>query len=185
MDENRSRWAIIKEKIGSLEPRQILIPLIILIVLIGVIVGISNYSKNKEANTPPQLEVTSPQQQGTPTESDKAQINGQTDPNATVTVNDKEVPVAPSGSFNTEIPLNEGDNNIRISAVSEAGISSSYNLSINRAAKIAESPTAGADLSKSGPETLFIPEISALSLAVVGWRASKKKLTNTRKKIAQ
>lgn len=183
--DGRSRWENFRERLSHLEARDLIVPFIILLVVIGTIVGIVNYSRRRAEQEPPTIEVTTPNE-GSTTEEDRITVTGKTDPDSTVSVNDRSVDVGEDGGFSTEVSLSAGDNKVRIVATNEIGKSSEAEISVTRLEKPTPTPTAGGgsivagpDLSRSGPETLWIPEISALSLAAASWYGSRKKLSSS------
>ena len=86
--------------------------------------------ESKESNTihitykkdPPKLDVTSPQPNSVYTGEDKeVRIEGNTDNDAILTINDRLVPVDGKGYFSLSYKLSDGDNKIKIVAKDTAG----------------------------------------------------------------
>lgn len=74
------------------------------------------------SNTSPSLEITSPKDNASYFDKDKEiSVEGKTDQNCIVTVNNHMAIVNDDGSFSTMISLNEGDNTLRIVSQNEAG----------------------------------------------------------------
>lgn len=72
--------------------------------------------------SPPSLEVTSPAPNATITgDQNKVDVSGKAEEESTVTVNDRFVVVQSDGSFFYTVPLNEGDNVLKVIASDAAG----------------------------------------------------------------
>lgn len=175
------------ETTSRFEPKSLIIPLIIIVLVIGTVIGILNYLGKRRTADAPDLLITTPADQEV-VETENVLIEGNTDEKATVKINGAEVEVDnDNGRFSKEVTLNEGENTIGIIA-EKNGKSSEATLHVTRRGivetpqPITKQPIAGADLSNSGPENYFIPEISALSFAGAGWYASKKKLAKSIRK---
>ncbi|MBI2029107.1 hypothetical protein HYT02_01690 [Candidatus Gottesmanbacteria bacterium] len=80
-------------------------------------------------NVPPQLEITKPQT-NTTTRDKQLTIEGKTDKNTDITVNDRFVYTDPNGNFNINFTLSTGENNIIIKAIDIAGNTSQKELKI-------------------------------------------------------
>jgi bacillopeptidase F len=82
----------------------------------------SNIVSITYANTPPKLVVSDPADNST-VNGDTASVvvNGTTDDNITVTINDRMVVVKSDDSFSYTFPLNDGDNTLKIVATDAAG----------------------------------------------------------------
>lgn len=63
-------------------------------------------------------------------------IRGATDPHATVTIDQKEIPVQSDGSFQTKVPLTKGVNTIRVEAANQLGDKSTENVVVTRKERI-------------------------------------------------
>lgn len=73
-------------------------------------------------NEKPSLDINEPEDGKTIQGGDKKiRVAGKTDPGMKVFVNDTQVIVARDGNFNTDLPLNEGDNIISVKAIDSAG----------------------------------------------------------------
>ena len=77
----------------------------------------------KFSDQPPALDITQPQDKANiqGKQNQKLTIEGKTDPQVQVTVNDRLIFVKDDGSFSTVQQLNEGDNNFTVKAVDDAG----------------------------------------------------------------
>ena len=74
------------------------------------------------SNEKPKLEVSEPSDNLTITGGDKkVKVSGSTGPNNSITINGSRVIVNQDGSFSQILDINEGDNNLVISAVSSTG----------------------------------------------------------------
>lgn len=80
-------------------------------------------------NNPPQLEITKPQT-NTTTREKQLTIEGKTDKNTDITINDRFVYSDPNGNFNITYTLSTGENNIIIKAIDIAGNTSQKELKI-------------------------------------------------------
>ncbi len=81
---------------------------------------------------PPILEISTPEDNATVTgESNLVKIEGKTEEDTTITVNDRLVVVGRDGAFSYEYPLNQGDNILKVTATDMAG----NQTSVERAVK--------------------------------------------------
>lgn len=177
----------VMEGSNGFEPKMLIVPLIIIVIVIGTVIGIANYINNRKATETPNVEIMAPAD-GDVVETETVLIEGKTDDEARIYINGKEVSVDDkTGNFSKEVNLTEGDNSIGIVAESKSGKRSEATIRVTKTAIFkpqnqSVQPVAGADLTTSGPENYFLPEISALSLVGAGWYASKKKLAKTIKR---
>lgn len=189
----------LNEKIKSIEPKKLILPVIILILFIGTIIGIINYQQKAKQEKAPKIEISKPQQNAI---LDDAQIvvEGKTSPGAKVSVDSKEATADSKGQFALEAPLKEGENNLNITAVSKDGKKSTSTLKVVRATKQPAQPApstsqpqavaqpqpvaevADSNLSSSGPENFWIPEAMSLSAIGAAWAMSRKKFSEAIKK---
>ncbi len=73
-------------------------------------------------NAAPKLEITKPEDGNSFSGENKdIQVEGKTDPENSVTINDRWVIVSQDGSFNAQYTLTDGENNLKIKAVNPAG----------------------------------------------------------------
>lgn len=171
----------------DLDPKALIWPLIILLIVAGTIWGIINYFNNRKTTVEPTVELTTPVD-GESYDTEKITVQGKTNSTKVeVSINGNNVSVAKDGAFSTEVPLKSGTNTIGIVATTTDGKKAERNVTVYRkdASVVNDTsvnPTAGADLSNSGPETLWIPEASMLALAAAGYYGSKKRLKETIKK---
>ena len=99
--------------------------------LIYAITKIDSNTSNKSReftvsyiNEPPKLEITSPPESSVITQDKDITIEGNTDENVEVNINDRFVYVSPNGFFNSTYRLNEGENTIVVTATDPVGNSS-------------------------------------------------------------
>lgn len=193
-----------KNRLASIQPKQLVLPLIIFILFVGSVVGVINYQKKVKQNAAPTVEITKPAE-GAVLEEAQIVVEGNTSPDINVSVNEKEVKSDSKGHFAGEVALEPGENTLTVIAVNANDKETVVERKVTRGAKQATpatpapaaeageevateetpqaaQPTAGAGLSSAGPETLWIPEITALSMAGAGWYASRKKLAKSLRK---
>lgn len=83
---------------------------------------LSNIVSVTYGNTPPKLTISDPADNAAVTgDLNAVTVNGMTDDNVTVTVNDRMVVIKTDNSFSYSYPLNEGDNIFNIVAIDNAG----------------------------------------------------------------
>ena len=83
-------------------------------------------------DTAPKLEVSSPSDQASFKKEDKSvEIKGQTDANVTVTVNGFFAVTSENNSFSYVLQLHDGDNEVKILAVDNAGNKSEKTIKVN------------------------------------------------------
>lgn len=168
------------------DPKSLIWPLIILLVVAGTIWGIINYIGNRREAVDPTIDITSPVD-GENYDTNQVTVQGKASTDdVNITVNGKEAEVQKDGGFSAQVPLAEGSNVIAITAESKSGKIAEKKITVfKKAAPVAQVPTnpsAGPDLSNSGPETLWIPEASLLALSAAGYYGTKKRLRQTIKK---
>jgi hypothetical protein len=161
------------------DPKSLVVPLIVLLVILGTIWGVINYYRGRDAAVAPSIQVTTPVD-GETYESEQITVQGKTDDrNITIKIEGKEVAVARDGAFSTEVPLREGENSIGIIAQTKAGERVEKTLTVFRKVEspaTGDVPGAGVDLTQTGPESFWIPEATLLSAAAASWYGSRKKL---------
>ena len=142
---------------SNFDPKSLIIPLIIIVIVIGTVIGIVNYLGNRGTSNAPDLLITTPADQEV-VEGDNVLIEGNTDEDATVKINGSEVEVDnETGRFSKEITLNEGENSIGVIAEkngkrSEATLRVTKRGIVETPQPAPKQPTAWVDLSNSGPE---------------------------------
>jgi bacillopeptidase F len=83
---------------------------------------LSNIVSVTYGNTPPKLIISDPTDNTTISgDQNTVTVNGMTDDNVTVTINDRMVVIKTDNSFSYNYPLNEGDNILKIVATDTAG----------------------------------------------------------------
>ncbi len=88
----------------------------------GNISDLSNIVSVSYGNTPPRLVISDPTDNTTVSgDPNIVTVNGMTDDNVTVTINDRMVVIKTDNSFSFNYPLNEGDNILNIVATDAAG----------------------------------------------------------------
>jgi hypothetical protein len=173
----------IKERIQLLTPGQVIWPLIIILIVLGVIVGIVNYQKNVTANKVPAVAISTPADNTTVTENTVI-LSGTVDEDTKVVVNNKAVPVDKSGKYSAKLTLAPGSNRVTIVATGKNGKSKIVTRQVTREVPVAinsapasQAPQAVAgSLTSSGPENFWIPEAALFAAAVVGWFMTKQNL---------
>lgn len=131
--EKQTFW----ERIKSIKTAQLFLPLVLLFVFAGAIVGIVNYqSKNKI----PKLEITSPAD-GAEVSDAQIVVTGKTDSKNKISVNQKETRIDKKGGFYVETPLSYGKNSINVVAENKAGRKTEKNLLITRKTDLQTSGT--------------------------------------------
>ena len=88
----------------------------------GNLSDLSNIVSVSYGNTPPKLVVSDPADNSTVNgDPNTVTVNGMTDDNVAVTINDRMVVIKTDNSFSYSYPLNEGDNILNIVATDTAG----------------------------------------------------------------
>jgi hypothetical protein len=88
----------------------------------GNLSDLSNIVSVTYGNTPPKLVISDPADNSTVSgDSNAVTVNGMTDDNVTVTINDRVVVIKTDNSFSYSYPLNDGDNILNIVATDAAG----------------------------------------------------------------
>lgn len=80
-------------------------------------------------NSPPSLTIDNPSD-GSTTNNETIAISGKTDEGVTVTVNDFWAVINPDNTYSYALKLNQGDNQIKVSAVDEAGNKTEKNIKV-------------------------------------------------------
>ncbi|PIR80355.1 MAG: hypothetical protein COU25_00450 [Candidatus Levybacteria bacterium CG10_big_fil_rev_8_21_14_0_10_35_13] len=92
----------------------------------------SNFYTVLYQNSPPKLEILSPSEGASYKKEDKsAQINGQTDAGVTITINGFFAVIDDENNFSYILPLHDGDNEIKIKAVDQAGNTTEKTIKVN------------------------------------------------------
>lgn len=180
-----------------------IVPLIILIVFVGVIIGVINWQRSKTEEEP-SLTVNLPEEI-TETVQEEVTIDGKTDEGNKLWINNEPVEVGDDGNFSSVKELAPGENQFEIKAETKGGKSLSTSRMIKRTSDIemttttmiaAETPvdtpeqiaTAGPvatePLATSGPEDYLIPVFGLLAFiyAVRYWGRSRKSIRDALKK---
>lgn len=124
--------------------KKIAVPLFLLFLLIGVVIGVVNFQKNRKA---PEVTITEPKEDIT-TESSELVVTGTTNSlENTVNVNGNPAEVSEDGSFQYKITLAEGENPIDVEAISKGGKSTLASTNITR---LVVKPPAPAPVSPNG-----------------------------------
>lgn len=170
----------IRERLSSLEPRQIFLPLILLIILVGTIYGIINYQKRVKEERTPTVQVTRPEE-GAVTKDSKIVVEGKTSTDASVRVNNNEASLDNEGNFVSEVNLESGDNTITVVSTGPNGKTAIVTRKVTREAVV--EPTAGpavdpGKLSASGPEDIWLLGSGILSGATAAWYFTRKRLND-------
>lgn len=92
----------------------------------------SNFYTVTFINTPPKLNVSSPNDGDSFHREDKSvNVTGQTDPNVIVTVNGFTAVIDENNNFSYNLPIHDGDNQIQVVAIDQAGNKSEKDLKVN------------------------------------------------------
>lgn len=201
-----------EERLSSIQPKQLVLPVIIFILFVGSVIGVINYQRKAKEQAVPKVEITKPAENAVVQEA-QIVVEGKTNPDIDVLVNEKEVKSDSKGNFAAEVALEEGENTLVVIATNKSEKETAVERKVTRGAKqaapqaqapaqpaaeageeiteepVAEEapvqpaqPTAGADLSSSGPETLWLGESALMSLAGVGYWVSRKKFAKSLRK---
>lgn len=88
----------------------------------GKLSDLSNVVSVVYGNKPPKLEITTPEDNAKVSgETNTVNVQGSTDENVTVTINDRFVVIKSDNTFSYDYPLNHGDNILKIVATDAAG----------------------------------------------------------------
>ena len=125
-------------------------------------------------STPPVLELSSPAD-GSSTQKESLYVVGQTDPDATVTINGERLDVGAGGSFSGELRLGAGRNRIVVRAADALGNFRELTLTLTRL-------PAGGDttiVAKSGPDWPFLGVLAVAAFVASGegwwlWRRQSR-----------
>ncbi|PIZ00779.1 hypothetical protein COY62_01105 [bacterium (Candidatus Howlettbacteria) CG_4_10_14_0_8_um_filter_40_9] len=124
--------------------KKIAVPLFLLFLLIGIVIGVVNFQKNRKA---PEVTITEPKE-AIITEASELVVTGTTNnPENTVNVNGNPADVSEDGSFQYKLTLIEGENPIDVEAISKGGKSTATSTNITR---LAAKPTAPAPVPNGG-----------------------------------
>jgi len=82
-------------------------------------------------NEEPNLDLSEPAD-GSEIQSDKVKVTGSTEPTAKVTINNIQIIVHSDGSFTTDFPINEGENNLNIKSTDIAGNTNEIDRRVTR-----------------------------------------------------
>ncbi len=93
--------------------KMLIVPLVILFVFIGGIIGIVNWQKSQQGNSA--ITVNIPEGAVQTSESSTI-ISGKVAPGSKVTINGKDAKVGDDGTYSETVSLNQGDNKIEIKA---------------------------------------------------------------------
>jgi len=82
-------------------------------------------------NEPPELELTFPEEERATVHEEKINLTGNTEPEATLSINEKLVIIGREGNFEYPISLKEGDNEISLNVEDRAGNKTEKMVTIN------------------------------------------------------
>lgn len=107
---------------------------VIFVLVVGLIIGFFSYfyAQYRALHAKPPLEVEHPSESGVVVE-DTIAVYGQTDPDATITINQEAALVKEDGKFYKDVTLNPGENTLVIEAVSRRGIKTTLTRKVSRA----------------------------------------------------
>ena len=180
--------------------KMLIVPVLILFVFIGGIIGIVNWQKSKQAPTVSALTVNLPEGEVQSAEKE-LNVSGKVEKGNKVYINDEEAKVEKDGSYTKIITLNEGVNKIVVKEKKKGKDVATIERTVKYTAQAPQkpvvnpevpavpqssapavvSPQVPADLATSGPEEIIIPVVGAggIVFAILFYRKSKKQLTAT------
>lgn len=118
-------------KIKELKPAQLIVPVLIVILFLGTIIGIVRYQSGVKAKKVPKLEIVSPADGAEVTDA-QIIVTGSTSNGVTVTANDLSSQIDKQNNFSVEVPVAEGSNQIIVVAENKAGTKNEKTLNIKR-----------------------------------------------------
>ena len=131
--------------------KMLIVPVVILFVFIGGIIGIVNWQKSQQSNSA--ISVNIPEGAVQTTEKQTI-VSGNVPAGSKVTVNGQETKVGEDGSYSATVSLNEGDNKIEIKSEKDGKVSN-----ITRSIKlIAGSTNTAAPTTTSAPSGSQTPQ---------------------------
>lgn len=184
----------------------LIVPVIILFVFIGGIIGIVNWQKSKQ-DLPVVTTVNLPEGEVQSAEKDLT-VSGKVDKGDKVFINDQEAKVEKDGSYSKVVTLNEGENKVVVKEKRNGKEVNTIERTVKYTAPVAQTPAAPSvqtpvagqpsapapaaptaaqtpsNLSTSGPEEVIIPVVGmgGVVLVVALYLKSKKQLAlNLRK----
>ncbi len=185
--------------------KMLVVPVVILFVFIGGIIGIVNWQKSQQSNSA--ISVNIPEGAVQTTEKQTI-VSGNVPAGSKVTVNGQEAKVGDDGAYSATVNLKEGENKIEIKSVKD-GKTSTVTRTIKLVAASAGTsapptttppttvaPQSGAvstpaapapqasNLSTSGPEDMILPVAGFAGIVIVAgyYLKSKKKLGKSLRK---
>src|SRR3972149_5006122 len=109
--------------------KKLVVPILLLIIVIGAIIGISNY---QESRREPKVEISEPKE-GVETESEEVTVKGKIDNKSDeVLVNGQPAEISDDGNFQAKVSLTEGDNMILVETITKSGKKVTSTLSVKR-----------------------------------------------------
>ena len=162
-----------KERIKKLELKHYLTVAIFFVIFVGSIIGIYNY--RQDSIKPLAFEVTRPES-GIEVYESSIVFEGHTKRNKPVVIAEVKTKSDRNGDFSVEVPLKIGENQIKV-VVGEGREESSRIVIVKRRVEKASVPVNSVlkkeKLNSSGPETLYLGEIFALTGSYMLYRQSK------------
>jgi hypothetical protein len=169
------------DRMKELQLKQLLILFFILIIFFGALFGIYTYRQTPAE--PAEIVITSPDQVNGTYTNDTIVVEGQTNKNIPVKVNEVETTSDENGNFRVEVPLELGENVITVE-VGEGSEFNSTSFIIFREAPEVVTPDEKKDdiitedrLNGTGPETLWLPEIAIISGSVLIYLKMRKRFS--------
>jgi hypothetical protein len=175
------------ERLRKLELKHFLVIFIAFIILFGALYGI--YTYRQEQLKPVEIIITSPAQGGGTYQSETLIIEGQTRKNTSVRINGIETISDREGRFTVEVPIQVGENTIKIQA-GEGEELATTTVVVYREAPIAKDLPKTSDipvvteqgLNNTGPETLWLGEIALISGSAMLYFLMKKRFKKATRK---
>lgn len=145
--------------------KKLAIPIILLLLIIGVIVGISNFQRR---SSEPEVKITEPSG-NFETDQEKIVVKGETNSlNNEIFINDIQAEISDDKTFHAEVPLSEGDNEIRVEVVTRTGRQITQKIEGKRTTKIAEGQNGEEIEGEKKTDGTEIPEKEVLGEAPQG-----------------
>lgn len=177
--------------------RMLIVPVIILFVFIGGIIGIVNWQKSKK--TPPVVMTVNLPEGEVQSAGKDFTVNGKVNKGSKVFINNQEAKVEKDGSYSKTVTLNEGDNKIIVKEKKGKEEVGTIERTVKYTVPVAQTPAAppqvstapqspastavvpqtSSNLSTSGPEEVIIPIVGTggVIFAVAFYFKSKKQLS--------
>ena len=135
--------------------KMLVVPVVILFVFIGGIIGIVNWQKSQQSNSA--ISVNIPEGAVQTTEKQTI-VSGNVPAGSKVTVNGQEAKVGDDGAYSATVSLKEGDNKVEIKSVKDGKTST-----VTRSIKLIAQSAGTSAPSTTTPPTTVAPQSGAVS----------------------